>query len=148
MEISNNPAKIPWPSDNVGMTSRLKREGCRAIGRMSGRDENLEIVMQVLRLLAQHAQDKLSEQKDIRQGNLVNLAQQRAEAAKAAENASSAVEKHLSNQVETLKNRLAAFQKRKEQAILRETNVQARRKVVLSEIEQARVEQGIGSAKS
>jgi hypothetical protein len=145
MDIPSNPAKIPWPTDTVGMTSRLKREGCRAIGRMSGSDDNFEVVMQVLRILAQHAKDKLEEQKDIVKGNIVNLAMQRADAQRKRDDETDRMENSLKSQAETLKNRIAALQKRKE-AMLQQ-RIERKPKVV-SLKEQRRIDEGIGGPKS
>ena len=76
-----NPSKLPWPQDRVGMTSQLKREGCRAIGRMGGDPGNLDTVMSVLRVLANHAKAKLEEQRVSRANAVISLAVKRVEQA-------------------------------------------------------------------
>lgn len=58
-----NPEKLPWPQDIGGITARLRREGCRSIGRMNGNDNHYAVVMDVLRVLAKHAKAKLVAQK-------------------------------------------------------------------------------------
>jgi hypothetical protein len=59
-----NARKLPWPQDLGGITAKLQREGCRAIGRMAGKDQHYEVVMEVLRVLAKHAESKLVAQKE------------------------------------------------------------------------------------
>jgi len=121
MDIPSNPAKIDWPTDRVGMTSRLKREGCRAIGRMNADKENLDVVMAVLRILAQHAQDKFAEQVDIKAGNLAKLAGQRQAAQDENERKEMAMENQLKAEAKTLKNRIAALEARKRKVLQRVT---------------------------
>ena len=137
MDIPSNSAKIDWPTDRAGITSRLKREGCRAIGRMSGDRENLDVVMDVLRILAQHAKDKFAEQEDITRGNLAKLAKQRQDAQDANDRAEIAMENDLKAQAETLKNRIAALEARKRRIV--EQVIPA---------SDAKAQQGIGTAKS
>lgn len=62
-EIGTNAEKLPWPQDIGGITARLKREGCRSIGRINGNDDHFDTVMKVLRVLAEHAKIKLIAQK-------------------------------------------------------------------------------------
>ncbi len=57
-----NAYKLPWPQDTLGITMRLRREGCRAIGRMDGKVERLTLIMDTMRILAKHAQAKLDAQ--------------------------------------------------------------------------------------
>jgi len=59
-----NARKLPWPQDIGGITAKLQREGCRAIGRIGGQDAHYEVVMEVLRVLAKHAESKLAAQKE------------------------------------------------------------------------------------
>lgn len=140
MDIPSNPAKIDWPTDKAGITGRLKREGCRAIGRISGDSDNLDIVMNVLRILAQHAKDKLAEQQAIHKGNLVMLADRRAESEVKNDNRYNAMERSLKTQAETLKNRLASLQKRKDDTIKR--SMMKVKEVGLAE--ERRTREGIG----
>ena len=59
-----NPRKLPWPQDIGGITAKLQREGCRAIGRIGGQDKHYAVVLEVLRVLAKHAESKLQQQKE------------------------------------------------------------------------------------
>lgn len=61
-KITTNSLALDWPQDLYGITQQLKREGCRAIGRMGGDSNNYELVMSVLKTLAAHAKAKLAEQ--------------------------------------------------------------------------------------
>lgn len=58
-----NVCDIVWPQDTYGVTSMLKKEGARAIGRIKGDEDKLAVVMETLKCLAQHAQTKMDEQK-------------------------------------------------------------------------------------
>ncbi len=62
-DFPTNAEKLPWPQDISGITARLRREGCRSIGRMKGNDDAFEVVMGTLRVLAKHATAKLTQQK-------------------------------------------------------------------------------------
>ncbi len=62
-DFPTNAEKLPWPQDLGGITSRLKREGCRSIGRINGNDKHYATVMEVLRVLAKHAKVKIVAQK-------------------------------------------------------------------------------------
>jgi len=112
---------------------------------MSGDEENLDVVMTVLRILAQHAKDKFSEQQDIASGNLAKLAQQRQDAQDERDRAEMAMEEDLKSQAETLKNRIAALQTRKVK-MLRDAAAPAKDRA--RRATEAKDEQGIGSAKS
>ena len=59
----SNPLDIKWPFDPHGFTSMLRKEGVRAVGRISGNDAKLEVFTQTLRALAQHASVKIETQK-------------------------------------------------------------------------------------
>ncbi len=58
----SNANRLPWPQDTLGITHRLRREGCRAIGRMDGKSERLDLIMATLRVLAKHSAAKLDQQ--------------------------------------------------------------------------------------
>ncbi len=62
-DFETNAEKLPWPQDISGITAKLRREGCRSIGRMKGNDHAMEVVMGTLRVLAKHAEAKLAQQK-------------------------------------------------------------------------------------
>ena len=57
-KVGTNSAKLPWPQDKGGITSLLRREGARAIGRIGGRKERLDLVLEVLDILRQYAIEK------------------------------------------------------------------------------------------
>lgn len=57
-----NPRDLPWPQDVDGMTQHLRRGGGRAIGRIGGKQERLDRVLETLEVLAQYAQDKFDQQ--------------------------------------------------------------------------------------
>lgn len=82
--VGTNPLKLPWPSDRAGISQKLQREGCRAIGRMGGDPANYDMVMEVLRILAAHAAEKLEDQKVTAAATLVKAAGARADAADVA----------------------------------------------------------------
>ena len=58
-----NPREIVWPHDEYGIASMLKKEGVRAIGRIKGDEAKLDVVMQTLRTLGEHAKVKIAAQK-------------------------------------------------------------------------------------
>lgn len=58
-----NVRDITWPHDKYGITTLLRKEGARAIGRIKGDDAKMEVVMQTLKVLAQHATAKIEQQK-------------------------------------------------------------------------------------
>jgi hypothetical protein len=57
-KVGTNSAKLPWPQDRGGITSLLRREGARAIGRIGGREDRLELVLEVLDILREYAIEK------------------------------------------------------------------------------------------
>lgn len=57
-KVGTNSAKLPWPQDRGGITSLLRREGARAIGRIGGRKDRLDLVLEVLDILRQYAIEK------------------------------------------------------------------------------------------
>jgi hypothetical protein len=58
----SNPTFIDWPHDPFGFTSMLRKEGVRAIGRVSGNQEKAEILLGTLQCLAQHLKARLPDQ--------------------------------------------------------------------------------------
>lgn len=75
-----NPRSIEWPADTFGFTTCLKKEGVRAVGRIKGDKEKLEVLNGVLRCIAQHAAAKIEDQvKDAEQ--MQAAAKNRADAA-------------------------------------------------------------------
>ena len=81
-KFPTNPQKLPWPTDRGGMTQKLQREGCRAIGRMMGDDDAYEVLMEVLRVLAKHADAMLEQQKADKQARIDALYGMREKAVK------------------------------------------------------------------
>jgi hypothetical protein len=63
-EVTANVRKLPWPQDKNGMTSNMKREICRSIGRMAGDPAKLAIVQEVLDISKEYADAKFKEQQD------------------------------------------------------------------------------------
>jgi hypothetical protein len=59
----SNPRDIVWPVDPWGFTSMLKKEGVRAVGRIKGHDEKMDIFLHTLRALGEHAKTKIADQK-------------------------------------------------------------------------------------
>lgn len=57
-----NPTFINWPHDPYGFTSMLRKEGVRAIGRVSGSQEKAEILLATLKCLAQHLNARVPDQ--------------------------------------------------------------------------------------
>lgn len=58
-----NPRDIVWPFDTWGFTSMLRKEGVRAIGRIKGHDEKMDIFLHTLKALGEHAKAKIGDQK-------------------------------------------------------------------------------------
>jgi len=88
---------------------------------MGGDEGNLDVVMTVLRILAQHAKDKFAEQVDVKAGNLAKLAGQRQEAQDENDRQEIAMESALRAEAVTLKNRIAALEARKRRVLQRVT---------------------------
>lgn len=57
-----NSQKLPWPQDTAGITSRFKREACRAVGRMGGKVERLKLIKEVLEVINAYADAKFEQQ--------------------------------------------------------------------------------------
>lgn len=62
----SNPLEIKWPQDQFGNLTALRREGLRAVERMYGNQEKLDVLMRTLRTLAVHAQSRFDRQKAAR----------------------------------------------------------------------------------
>lgn len=143
-------SKLVWPQDKIGMTSQLKREGCRAIGRMGGDPQNLEIVMEVLRVLARHATSKMGEQRNEREQALLILARKRVEQSEVNDRAAMGMETALRSQRDSLDKRIAALAKRKIVAEARWAEVLRAREAGEEDTsnDDARAREGIGAAKT
>ncbi len=57
-----NPREIEWPLDEFGITSMLRKEGVRAVGRIKGDPAKLNTFLVTLKLLGEHAKTKLADQ--------------------------------------------------------------------------------------
>ena len=53
---------VVTPQDPKGLTTALKRELARSIGRMGGKKENLDVVLGTIDAFAKHAKVKVKEQ--------------------------------------------------------------------------------------
>ena len=60
----SNPTFIEWPFDEHGMTTLLRKEGVRAIGRVAGSPEKADVVMATLQCLAQHLKARVPDQQE------------------------------------------------------------------------------------
>lgn len=63
---TSNPTNLVFPLDTTGFTTTLRKEGARAVGRINGDTERLEVFIATLRVLGDHAKTKLEAQKDAR----------------------------------------------------------------------------------
>lgn len=55
----HNQREIVWPFDRHGFTTLLRKEGVRAIGRIKGNPEKLEVLIETLKVLGAHARTKV-----------------------------------------------------------------------------------------
>lgn len=63
-----NSRDITWPHDQFGFTSMLRKEGVRAVGRIKGDKEKLAVLIESLRVIAEHGRAKIVDQhKDLAQ---------------------------------------------------------------------------------
>lgn len=62
IKVGTNPLNLEWPQDQYGITSMLKKEGVRAVGRLNGDDTKLDVFLGTVRLLVQYAKEKHAEQ--------------------------------------------------------------------------------------
>ena len=109
--------KLPWPFDHNRITYDLRREGCRSIGRMNGKEENLELVIEVLRVLAKHAKDKLEHQKK-HKANIQVLAEKRIAARLAAAEHDRTLKKlNIKADMRALQVRMASLNKEDEAVV-------------------------------
>lgn len=57
-----NPRAIEWPYDQHGFTTLLRKEGVRAVGRIKGDKAKLDVLIQTLKVLGEHARAKIADQ--------------------------------------------------------------------------------------
>ena len=60
---TTNARMIEFPYDQHGFTTLLRKEGVRAAGRITGDPEKLDVFLQTLRVLGEHAKTKIEDQK-------------------------------------------------------------------------------------
>lgn len=79
--VGTNPLTIPWPSDQQGALSELKRGGVTAARRVGGDKEKLRKLMATLRLIADHAKARYVKDAAARKDARVNAVSARARVA-------------------------------------------------------------------
>lgn len=99
-QVPSNPLKISWPQDTYGFCTALRREGCRAAGRISGDKKKLAVLLETLKTIAGHAQARCAAQQEA-----ITEARARAEALQAREQADEA--RRRREEVKRLKARIA-----------------------------------------
>lgn len=58
-EVHSNPALVEFPLDTWGMTSELRKAGIRAASSVRGNEEKHKLLLQTLRIIAQHSAARL-----------------------------------------------------------------------------------------
>lgn len=59
---THNPRLIEFPYDQFGFTTMLRKEGVRAVGRIKGDKAKMDVFLQTLRVLGDHAKAKIADQ--------------------------------------------------------------------------------------
>lgn len=59
MTVSANPAQVEFPRDEWGFTTALRKTGLSVAGAIRGDRKKLELFIQTLGILAQHAQARI-----------------------------------------------------------------------------------------
>ena len=59
MSVSPNPAQVEFPRDEWGFTSALRKTGLQVAGAIRGDQKKLDLFIQTLGILAQHAQARI-----------------------------------------------------------------------------------------
>lgn len=62
--VATNPALVEFPRDQWGMTSELRKAGLRAASSVRGNPEKQALLLQTLRVIAQHSQARLQSDAD------------------------------------------------------------------------------------
>lgn len=90
---------VEAPRDPKGLTTSLKREFARSIGRMGGKQENLEVVVKTAEAFIKHAKVKVKEQKAAQEAAVkdarVKAERQKAQTVKSAEAKIATKEAHI-----------------------------------------------------
>lgn len=76
--VGANPLSIPWPQDQQGMLSSLKKGGIEAAKRVNGDKEKLKRLLTALKLIEAHAKSKYKVDAEARQAAKVNAISARA----------------------------------------------------------------------
>lgn len=76
--VGANPLSIPWPQDQQGMLSSLKKGGIEAAKRVNGDKEKLKRLLTALKLIEAHAKSKYKVDSEARQSAKVNAISARA----------------------------------------------------------------------
>lgn len=70
--VGKNPLTIPWPQDQHGMLSSLKKGGVDAAQRVNGDKERLKRLLDALKLIEAHAKAVYKADAEARQAAMVN----------------------------------------------------------------------------
>ncbi|QXV74309.1 hypothetical protein [Rhizobium phage RHEph15] len=70
MTVSSNPAQVEFPRDTWGFTTALRKYGLLVAGAIRGDEKKLELFIQTLGILAQHAQARIESDKAARAARL------------------------------------------------------------------------------
>lgn len=79
-----NPSLLVWPADNTGFTTMVRKEGARAVGRITGDPERLAVFMATLRVLAEHAAIKVKAQVEAKAQGIADIQRAKDAAAEVA----------------------------------------------------------------
>lgn len=74
MTVSSNPALVEFPRDVWGFTTSLRKYGLLVAGAIRGDEEKLNLYIQTLGILAQHAQARIEGDKLARAVRLAEIA--------------------------------------------------------------------------
>ncbi|QOE32169.1 hypothetical protein CPT_Paso_052 [Rhizobium phage Paso] len=74
MTVSSNPALVEFPRDEWGFTAALRKTGLQVAGAIRGDEKKLELFIQTLGILAQHAQARIEGDKAARAERLEQIA--------------------------------------------------------------------------
>ncbi|QIG68325.1 hypothetical protein EVB84_050 [Rhizobium phage RHph_Y48] len=74
MTVSSNPAQVEFPRDTWGFTTALRKYGLLVAGAIRGDEAKLDLFIQTLGILAQHAQARIESDKAARAARLAEIA--------------------------------------------------------------------------
>lgn len=75
MTVSANPALVEFPRDQWGFTTQLRKQGLLVAGAIRGDEAKLQLYIQTLGILAQHAQARIDGDKAERAARLAEVAE-------------------------------------------------------------------------